>query len=144
LTLGWKLALQQGDSAELNPEDPYHSMAEFLLRQHFAVSLAPKLEEGAPAIIAKAGACRVLVAAAHPEGSDRETLRGFATPEDTVFVVFRGKIYQEQPTWRTVLDSFWLKFTRQLGLKTQASLPFYIIAGKSCGAEQLPWQQLAV
>ena len=50
---------------------------------------------------ATAGACRILVVKASPDGSDRDQIRRQATAADTVFVVFGGRIYAEQPTWLT-------------------------------------------
>src|SRR5262249_14926703 len=115
---------------------------EFLVRQHFAVSVSEKLEVGAPAIQGRAGACRILVAKAGPEGADRDRIAGYKTAADTVFVVFGGKTYAEQPTWLTTFDSLWSKFRRELGFNAPATPVFVIIATKSCGAEQLPWHQL--
>ena len=40
---------------------------------------------------------------------------------DTIFVVFGGRIYAEQPTWLTVSDYLWARFRRELGLKAEAT-----------------------
>jgi hypothetical protein len=117
-------------------------MAEFLVRQHFIVSVDQKLEAGVPKIQGTAGACRVLVAKSAPDGSDRDRIRGYKTAADTVFVVFGGRTYVEQPTWLTTFDSLWSKFRGELGFDAHATPVFVVIATSSCGAERLPWQQL--
>ena len=102
----------------------YLKVAEFLVRQHFTVAIADKLEEGAPVIRATAGVCRILVAKSASAGSDRDRIRSYATAADDVFVVFGGRIYAEQPTWLTTFDSLWSKFRRELGLKARAHACF--------------------
>jgi hypothetical protein len=142
LSFAWKLVVQRDGSDGLRERDDYLKVAEFLVRQRFSVSVAEKLEAGEPKIQGTAGACRVLVAKSAPDGSDRDRIGGYKTAADTVFVVFGGKTYAEQPTWLTTFDSLWSKFRRELGFDAHATPVFVIIATKSCGAEQLPWHQL--
>jgi hypothetical protein len=142
LSFGWKLAVQRDNSGGLRERDDYLKMAEFLVRQRFAVSIDQKLEAGTPKIQGTAGPCRVLVAKSAPDGSDRDRIRGNATAMDAVFVVFGGRTYAEQPIWLTTFDSLWSKFRRELGFNAPATPVFVIIATKNCGAEQLPWYEL--
>jgi hypothetical protein len=142
LSFGWKLAVQRDGSEGLKERDDYLKVAEFLGRQRFAVSLAQTLEPGAPAIFGTAGACRVLVSKSGSEGSDRDRIRRHATAADTVFVVFGGKIYTEQPTWLTTFDWLWSKFLRELGFPAHTTPVFVVIATKGCRVEELPWYQL--
>jgi hypothetical protein len=143
VSVGWKLAVQRDNSEGLREREDYLRMAEFLVRQHFTVSVDQKLEAGVPKIQATAGACRVLVAKSAPDGSDRDRIRGYKTAADTVFVVFGGRTYAEQPTWLTTFDSLWSKFRGELGFDAHATPVFVVIATNSCGAERLPWQQLS-
>jgi len=142
LSFGWKLAVQHEGSDGFEERADYLKVADFLVRQRFTVSVAEKLEAGVPKIQGTAGACRLLVAKSDPDGSDRDRIRGYKTALDTIFVVFGGRTYAEQPTWLTTFDSLWSKFRRELGLDAHATPVFVVIATKSCGAEQLPWQQL--
>ena len=142
LSLGWKAAVQRDNSGGLKERDDYLKIAEFLARQHFTVSVAEKLEVGEPKIIGTAGACRVLVAKANSDGSDRDRIRTFATAADSVFVVFGRRIYAEQPTWLTTFDNLWSKFQRELGFDAHPTPVLVVIATKSCGAERLPWNEL--
>jgi hypothetical protein len=142
LTLGWKLAVQLRGPSELKDEIAYRKVAEFLVRQHFSVVIADKLEPRAPGIQATGGLCRILVTKSAYTGSDRESTRRRATAADDIFVVFGGRIYIEQPTYLTTFDALWAKFRRELGFEGQATPVFLIIASKSCDAERLPWDQL--
>jgi hypothetical protein len=142
LSFGWKVAVQRGGSSAVGEREDYLKVAEFLVRQHFTVSIAQQLEAGEPKIQGTAGACRVLVAKAGSEGSDQDRIRGYATAADTVFILFGGRIYAKQPAWLTTFDWLWSKFRSDLGLNGHATPVFVIIATKSCGAEQLPWHQL--
>jgi predicted small integral membrane protein len=142
VTLGWKLAVRPGDTRELMEKQAQLKVAEFLVRQRFTVAVADKIEEGRLAIRATFGTCRMLISKSPAMGWDRDMLRHQTTPGDRVFVVFRGKVYAEQPTWLTVSDSLWSRFRRELGLKTDASPVLAVIATSNCDAERLPWHEL--
>jgi hypothetical protein len=144
LTVGWKLAVRPADPGELGriEKDAQRKVADFLFRQHFAIAVTDKMEEGHPAVRATAGFCRILVAKSSAMGSDRDLIRRYVTAEDRVFVVFRGGIYAEQPTWLTVSDSLWSRFRRELGFKIEASPVLAVIATRNCEAERLPWNEL--
>ena len=51
--------MQSGNPGELKDEIAYGKVAEFLVRQHFSVVIAGKLEERAPGIRATGGPCRI-------------------------------------------------------------------------------------
>jgi len=142
LTLGWKLAVRPGDSGELKEKETQLKIAEFLVRQRFAVAVSEKMDEGQPAIRATAGACRILVAKSPALGWDRDMIRRNATAADEIFVVFAGKVYTEQPTWLTVPDFLWARFRRELGMNAQPTPVLAVIATTNCAAERLPWSEL--
>ena len=142
LTLGSKLIVRPDKSAPSDTE-VLQTVAKFLDRQHFAVTLSdPVSDEGRPMIRATAGYCRVLVANSDPIAWDRDILRRSATVADRVFVVFRGRTYKEQPTWLTVPYFLWSRLQRELGLGWQPAPLLAVIATASCNAEQLPWNEL--
>jgi hypothetical protein len=142
LTLGWKLAVRPVDSGDLKEKETQLKIAEFLVRQRFAVAAPEKVQEGQPAIRATAGPCRLLVAKSPSMGWDRDLIRRYATAADRVFVVFAGKIYAEQPTWLTVPDFLWARFRRELGMSAQPTPVLAVIATTTCAAERLPWKEL--
>ena len=75
-------------------------------------------------------------------GWDRDLIRRFGTADNLVFSVFRGQIYAEQPTWRTVPDYLWARFRRELGMEVSAEPVLAVVAAKICDAEKLPWSEL--
>jgi hypothetical protein len=144
VTLGWKLVARSTVVAPPNVQDIQAVVAEFLVRQHFAVAIAEHAEEGRPSITAKAGPCRMLVAESPAVGWDREMIRRYAEADDHVFVVFRGHVYPDQPTFSTAVDALWARFRRQLGGRVQPHPVLAVVAKPTCGAEGLPWGDLVV
>jgi hypothetical protein len=137
LTIGLKLVVRP-DRSVASEADVQQKVAEFLSRQHFKVDLT-----GEGMLRASAGPCRILVAKSDPMGWDSAAIRRNATDGDRVFVVFRGRTYEDQPTWLTVPYFFWSRFERELGLPSQAAPLLSVIATAGCGAERLPWSELS-
>jgi hypothetical protein len=140
LTLGLKLIVRPDRSAASAP-DVQQKVAEFFLRQRFTVVLPDRTGEGM--LRASAGPCRILVANSDPIAWDSDAIRRNAMAADRVFVVFRGRIYQDPPTWLTVPYFLWSRLERELGLRAQAAPLLSVIATASCGAERLPWSELS-
>jgi len=140
LTLGLKLIVRPDRSAASAP-DVQQKVAEFFLRQRFTVVLPDRTGEGM--LRASAGPCRILVANSDPIAWDSDAIRRNAMAADRVFVVFRGRIYQDPPTWLTVPYFLWSRVERELGLRAQAAPLLSVIATASCGAERLPWSELS-
>jgi hypothetical protein len=146
LTLGWKVAVRPDNSHELEKKETeaQSKIAEFLVRQHFAILVSERTTDTPPMIRATGGLCRMLVIKSSNDGSDHDRImRGYASATDTVFVVFGGRTYAEQPTFLTASDELWARFRRQLGLKAEATAVLLVIAAKGCEAERLPWHQLS-
>ena len=140
LTLGLKLVVRPDRSAGSAP-DVQQKVAEFFLRQRFTVVLPDRTGEGM--LRASAGPCRILVANSDPIAWDSDAIRRNAMAADRVFVVFRGRIYKDPPTWLTVPYFLWSRLQRELGLRAQAAPLLSVIATASCGAERLPWSELS-
>jgi hypothetical protein len=147
LTLGWKVAVPRPDASnviEKREIDRQRKIADFLVGQHFTAVVPETAPLELPMIRGTAGTCRILVIKTSFDGSDRERVRRYTSARDTIFVVFGGRIYAEQPTFLTVSDELWARFQRQLGLKAEATPAFVVIATKACEAERLPWHELGM
>jgi hypothetical protein len=142
LTLGLKLVVRP-DRSVASETDVQQKVAEFLRRQHFAVALADRTGEGQYMLRASAGPCRILVARSDPMAWDSAAIRQNATDGDRVFVVFRGRTYEDQPTWLTVPYFLWSRLERELGMRAEAAPLLSVIATAGCGAERLPWGDLS-
>jgi hypothetical protein len=141
LTLGLKLVVRP-DRSVASETDVQQKVAEFFSRQHFTVALADRTGEGQFMLRASAGPCRILVARSDPMAWDSAAIRRNATDGDRVFVIFRGRTYENQPTWLTVPYFLWSRFERELGLRAEAAPLLSVIATDGCGAERLPWSEL--
>ena len=142
VSLGWKLGVRPGNPPDTDGRALQMQVAEFLRQQRLIVSTADRFEEGQPSVRAGAGPCRLLVIRSPAIGWDRDLIRRHAEPGDDVFVVYRGRIFQEQPTFRTVLDFLWARLLRELGLNAHSVPILAIIASKDCQAAEMPWNDL--
>ena len=139
LTLGLKWAAAVSEPP--NGKDVQLRVAEFLARQHFAISVPEEAKEGSTMIGATTPVCRLLVINSPVLGWDRDVVARSATAEDRVFVVYHGKVYAERPSW-LIVSYLWSRFLRELGLKVQSTSVLAVIATTGCNAERLPWDQL--
>lgn len=139
-TLGCKLLLRPAASGE-GAMSPQSQLAEFLTRQHFSVSVVEHPADGQPSVVASTGVCRISAFRSPAMGSDRDLVRRLALPTDEVFVVYRGKIYNEQPTWLTVSDFLWARALRELGISSTERAVYAIISPKNCSVSRLPWEE---
>jgi hypothetical protein len=145
LTLGWKWAVishGSADSGEPEEQVAVRNVAAFLTRNHFSVSGAREVVFGMQLVEASAGLCRMRLALSSPRGWHRDLIQKLSDSADRTFVVFGGRIYPEQPMWRTVPDFLWSKFVTALGFGVHASPVITVMAGPSCEAERLPWNEL--
>ena len=142
LTLGLKLGVRP-DRSGASESDVQQKVSEFFRRQHFTVAMSDRTGEGQHMLLASAGPCRILVAKSDPMAWDSAAIRRNATDGDRVFVVFRGRTYDDQPTWLTVPYFLWSRFERELGMRAEAAPLLSVIATAGCGAERLPWDELS-
>ena len=137
LTFGWKLVGgdQTSSKSKLN-------MIEFLSRHKFGIT-EQVIVAGMPVIDARAGACRMTVVEASPDGSSRDIIRHILGTTGHQFIVFRGNIYTKQPTWLTITDQLWSRSLRKLGFARRDAPVVAVSATARCDAERLPWYELS-
>ena len=138
LTLAWKLTVGLDDSNELK-----NRIVDFLVQHQFDVVVTEEVVEGMPTIRAASEACRMLISKTTPSGWRRHMISELATATDRIFIVFRGRVYTEQPTWLTLVIHLWSRFLRKLGLVRNTTPVIAVIARALCDAESLPWQNFA-
>jgi hypothetical protein len=143
LTIGWKIAIPSDDASDLDGD-----LIAFFKRNNFSVTLADRIVDpdiGAtdvPIIQANMDSCTVLVAALIFDGSNRQLIERRLASADRRFVVFRGKIYTEQPIFLTVTNYLWSRFLTELRLGRRQSPALAIGSDASCNADLLPWTDL--
>jgi len=144
LTLAWKVIARATPHEQPTDRSIQLRVADFLIQQHFSVSILEHAEQGKPSVAASAGSCRMLVIKSPAVGWDRDLVRRYADAQDQVFVVFRGRIYSDQPTFQTVFDTLWSRFLRELGFNSWPSPVFTVVARTGCEADRLPWDKLGL
>jgi len=137
LTFAWKLVAEHPALHEMQA-----NIVRFLTNHKFDVT-EQTLVDGVRIVRATRGDCSMIVSEASPDGSTRDMIRRVATTMDQRFVVFRGNIYDEQPTWLTVTWDWWTRALHKLELSEAAAPPIMVAATFSCAAEQLPWARLS-
>jgi hypothetical protein len=135
LSVAWKAAA----SFALESYSP-NELISFLNRSHFVVT--KEAVDGIPIIQAAAGSCRLQIANLHPDGSNRDVIRGLFGATDRFFVVFRGRVYAEQPIFWTSISAIWSKRLYELGLIKRISAVIAVATNTSCDAERVPWRDL--
>ena len=138
LTFTWKLVAAEHQALH----DPQGNIARFLMSHDFDVKKETPVY-GVPIVRATKGDCHMIVGEASPDGTTRYIMYQIARTMDQHFVVFRGTIYDEQPTWLAITEDWWGRYLRKLGISRSQALPIVIAASYSCGAERLPWTELS-
>ena len=138
LTIAWKTAIQPDDQNNLKD-----ALIKFFERHHFNVVVTDEVVNYMPIIRATTASCHLQIARLTPDGSNRDLIRHLAAGTDRSFVVFRGTVYAQQPVFWTVLNYFWSRFLRELGLIEHITPVISVAVNSSCNAaEQLPWGEL--
>lgn len=137
LTIGWKIAIQP-DNQNYPKED---DLIKFLERNYFKVVATDAILHTS-IIRATTASCNLQIATLTPDGQNRDLIRHLAAGTDRSFIVFRGTVYAQQPTFWTVVYYHWSRFLRQLGLIRHIMPVIAVAVNSSCNAEQLPWDEL--
>jgi hypothetical protein len=137
VTVAWKIAIPPDDDSDLKVH-----LVEFFERHHFDVVVSDEIVNYMPIIEANATSCQLRIARLTPDGSNRVLIQSLAKGTDRLFIVFRGRIYTQQPILWTVVNYFWSRFLRELGLIRHITPVLAVGANSSCNAEGLPWGEL--
>jgi len=115
----------------------------FLEAHRFRVVESEESLGGMPILEADAGECRMKVLKASALGWNRDMIRGIAADGDTIFSVFEGQVYAEQPDWRSAVSYSLSKLMRNLGLTSRTTYVLAVVASANCDAQALPWRDLS-
>ena len=137
LTLGLKLKAKPDDSEWL-----LENTVRFLEAQQFQVVKTDVLFQGMPILEANSGECHLVVMRVSSVGWNRVMIQGVAHEGDSVFTVFEGAVYPEQPRWQTLISYYRSRILWQLGLTEHTSYVLSVVASARCNAQSLPWRDL--
>ena len=118
------------------------AVVRFLARNHFTVVSARNVTFGMQIVEATAGLCQLRVVLSASRGWHRDLIRSMAKPGERIFVVFRGKIYPEQPMLLTVSDFLWYKLLTKIGVGAAATPVMTVMEEPNCGADRLAWNEI--
>ena len=135
MSVTWKIAILPDNQNDLNDD-----LVEFFERNHFNVVVTRQLD--LPIIQANKASCRLQIARLSPDGSNQDFIRSLAMGTDRLFVIFRGRVYTQQPIFWTALNHLWSSFLRHFGLIGHMTAIIAVAANSSCDVERLPWQEL--
>ena len=133
----WKTAIPPDNQEDLRGE-----LVDFFERNHFSVVVADEIVNYMPIIRATKASCHLQIARLTPDGSNRDLIQHLAAGTDRSFIVFRGKVYTQQPILWTVLNYLWSRFLRELGMIRHITPVIAVAVNSSCTAEQLPWGEI--
>jgi hypothetical protein len=135
LSIAWKI------TAFLRREpETQNNLISFLNRNHFVVT--NQVVDGISIIEAVADSCHLQIADLHPDGSNQALTRRIFTDTDSFLVVFRGRLYAQQPIIWTMINNIWSRSLYELGLTDRVPPVIAVAANASCDAERLPWDEL--
>jgi hypothetical protein len=137
LTLGWKIAIQPDDQNYLKED-----LINFFERNDFDVVVTDEIVNYTRIIRATTASCQLQIARLTPDGSNQNLVQHFFAGADRSFVVFRGKVYAQQPVFWTILTYLWTRFLREFGLIRHITPVIAVAANSACNAERLPWGEL--
>lgn len=120
-----------------------HAVASLLRRQGFRVDPASIRQTDTPVVQAVTDTCNLLVVAAAPQGWHRDLVHRLAVPGDRVFFVVHGRIYDDQPLWRTWSYHYWRLANHLIGRRLPDHPVFGIVASDTCNLRGLPWTDIA-
>jgi hypothetical protein len=138
LSVAWKISVPSDAQSDWTD-----SVTKFLERNHFDVVMTEKIVNNIPIVQASTGSCRLQIARIAPDGVDQNLVRHLTIGTDRLFIVFRGRMYTEQPIFWIRITYLWLARLRELGLIKHMPPVIAVIANSSCDVERLPWDEFS-
>jgi hypothetical protein len=137
LTLAWKISVGAD-----NPDEFTNRIVPFITHRGFAVTTEEAMGVSAMQLIrAENGECRMIFVDRLGTGWTRELMGSNAEATDRNFIVFRGQIYEGNPTWLMAIAVVYFRTLRRLGLGRSA-LVVGVAASPACDPERLAWNEL--
>jgi hypothetical protein len=137
VTLTWKLY-----AGADNPKEFIERTATFLARSGYETSVADIIAAvGMEAVHAIKGDCHMFVVDRLGSGWTRQLMGSLGEGTSRYFTVFRGRVFDGDPTWLTAVSTAYFRNLRRLGLG-QSALVVGVAASPTCDADLLRWTEL--
>jgi hypothetical protein len=98
-----------------------------------------------PGILVEAvsGDCRLIAGDYPVHDTYAEVYQDLARTEGRLSYVHRGRLHDSPPKARSMLDYFWWRELRRIGIGASRAPVIALIASPGCDAAALPWEQAA-
>jgi hypothetical protein len=136
LSIAWKISVPSETQSNWT-----ESVVKFLERNHFDVVVTKQMVNYVPIIQASTDSCRLQIARIASDGVDQDLVRHLTMGTDRLFIVFRGRIYTDQPIFWIRISYLWLARLRELRLIKHMPPVIAVVANSSCDVERLPWDE---
>ena len=136
LSIAWKVSVPSDDQ-----NDWTDRVVKFFERNHFDVVVTKQMVDYVPIVQASTASCRLQIARIAPDGVDQDLVRHLTMGTDRLFIIFRGRMYTEQPIFWIRISYLWLARLRELRLTKHIPPVIAVIANSSCDVERLPWNE---
>jgi hypothetical protein len=136
LSVAWKISVPSEAQSDWTD-----NVVKFLERNHFDVVVTKQMVNYVPIIQASTTSCRLQIARIAPDGVDQDLVRHLTMGTDRLFIIFRGRVYSQQPIFRIRISYLWLARLRELRLTKHLPPVMAVIANSSCDVERLPWDE---
>jgi len=98
---------------------------------------------GRPALLVSKGECYLYVIPVATEGWHQSALRGNLPAGGRLFFAFDGVAYlSEQPTWAPLIQSFWDRGLRYMGVRRAFKPVVALIGTPACDSSAVVWSKL--
>jgi hypothetical protein len=135
VTLAWKVY-----AGVDNPKEFTERTATFLARIGYETSIADAIA-GMEAVRASKGDCHMFVVDRLDSGWTRQLMGSLGEGTSRYFTVFRGRVFDGDPTWLTALSITYFRNLRRLGWGRSA-LVVGVTASPTCEPDLLSWAEL--
>ena len=150
LSVAWKIAspsisdnFPRNDlTPSINYNDLKNALTSFLERNYSDLVVTEQRVNLISILVANTASCRLRIIRLAFDGSDRDLVQHLASGADRLFIVFRGRVYTQQPVLLTLISTLWSMCLRKLGLIEHIPPVIAVAANSFCDAERLPWSEL--
>jgi hypothetical protein len=136
LSIVWKINVPSDAQSDWTD-----SVVKFFERNNFDVIVTKQMVNYVPIVQASTASCSLQLARIASDGVDQDLVRHLTRGTDRLFIIFRGRMYVEQPIFWIRVSYLWLARLRELGLIKHLPPVMAVIANSSCDVGRLPWDE---
>jgi hypothetical protein len=137
MSIAWKISIPSDAQSDWTD-----SVVKFLERNHFDAVVTEQIVNYVPIVQGSTATCRLKIARIASDGVDQDLVRHLTMDTDRLFIIFRGRVYAQQPIFWIRASYLWLARLRELRLTKHLPPVIAVIANSSCDVGRLPWGEI--